>query len=415
VTGAPVTLRLPRGLGTAAIAPVGDVAAAIAAHGGRFEPHVMATLARLVPRDGVAVDVGANVGAIALLLARAAPAGRVVAFEASPATVPVLRANLAANGAANVEVVPLALGDRAGRVRLSAIAAGAGGSFVSAQAASGEGAEVEATTLDDWVQERGLARLDLVKIDVEGSEPRVLDGARRTLERHRPALVVECNPAALLRFQGIGAADLLGRLAAHGEVGWIAGRRVIRPIRGAEELVGILRATGIADLVVLPRGLPRPGLGPLTLAGRARLARRLRAAHGSPPRAQFVVEPGVRIEADGAVPAAAPAGGTLEVALRVRNGTGGWLSSDFPHPVLVTHRWLRPEGGGPPDEPRAPLPAPIAPGGTAGARLLARVPDEPGRWTLAVRAVQEGYVWLDALTPGAGLEVHVEVEGPAPA
>jgi len=51
------------------------------------------------------------------------------------------------------------------------------------------------------------------------------------------------------------------------------------------------------------------------------------------------------------------------------NGTGGWLSSDFPHPVLVTHRWLRPEGGGPQDEPRTPLPAPIAPGGAAGVRM----------------------------------------------
>ncbi|HJZ62043.1 MAG TPA: FkbM family methyltransferase [Miltoncostaeaceae bacterium] len=412
MTGPPVTLRLPRGLGTAALAPVGDVTAAIAAHDGRFEPHVMATLVRLLPRDGVAIDVGANVGAIALVLARAAPDGRVIAFEASPATVPVLRANLAANGEGGVEVVPVALGDRGGSVRLSAIAAGAGGSFVSPREAHGEGAEVAATTLDDWVEARGLERLDLIKIDVEGSEPRVLDGARRTLARHRPALVVECNPAALLRFQGVGAADLLERLAGHGEVGWIAGRRVIRPVRGPDELVGVLRATGIADLVVVPGGLPRTGARPLALAGRVRLATRLRASRGSPPRAQFVVEPGVRVEADGPAPDRVPAGGGLEVAVRVRNGTGGWLSSAFPHPVLVTHRWIRPDGGGPEDEPRTPLPVAIPPGGAAGVRLAPRAPGEPGRWTLLLRMVQEGYVWLDALDPGAGIRLDVLIEAP---
>src|SRR5262249_841432 len=56
--------------------------------------------------------------------------------------------------------------------------------------------QVPLRTLDSLIQERNLARLDLIKIDVEGHECSVLDGAAATLGRHRPALVIETGQEA---------------------------------------------------------------------------------------------------------------------------------------------------------------------------------------------------------------------------
>jgi len=55
--------------------------------------------------------------------------------------------------------------------------------------------EVPALPLDTWVEDNPLPRLDLIKLDVEGAEVRVIRGADATLRHHRPVLVVEYNPA----------------------------------------------------------------------------------------------------------------------------------------------------------------------------------------------------------------------------
>ena len=77
-------------------------------------------LARVAPGD-VFFDLGAYVGPFTLLAARlVGPEGRVVAFEPDPRARAVLERNLAANGVANVTVVPCAVGDRHGKVRFVA-------------------------------------------------------------------------------------------------------------------------------------------------------------------------------------------------------------------------------------------------------------------------------------------------------
>jgi hypothetical protein len=55
---------------------------------------------------------------------------------------------------------------------------------------------VSTRPLDDWVEREGLSRVDLIKIDVEGAERAVLEGASRTLERFRPSLILEWNEPA---------------------------------------------------------------------------------------------------------------------------------------------------------------------------------------------------------------------------
>jgi len=66
---------------------------------------------------------------------------------------------------------------------------------VRQRAYSGAVSVVDAVRLDDWVAEAAPARIDLIKIDVEGSEMQVLSGGRATLARYRPLLITEYNPA----------------------------------------------------------------------------------------------------------------------------------------------------------------------------------------------------------------------------
>jgi len=91
---------------------------------------------------------------------------------------------------ATVEIVRSAVSDATGEAPFNVTMA-AGGDGALSGLAPGGGATVPTITLDDFMAERGLGRLGLIKIDVEGAERRVLDGARRTLETCKPRLVFE--------------------------------------------------------------------------------------------------------------------------------------------------------------------------------------------------------------------------------
>ncbi len=59
---------------------------------------------------------------------------------------------------------------------------------------------VETATLDAFVEQRGIGRVDFIKIDIEGAEILCLRGARKLIQRDQPAMLVEVNPACLSRF-----------------------------------------------------------------------------------------------------------------------------------------------------------------------------------------------------------------------
>jgi FkbM family methyltransferase len=149
---------------------------------------IMPLIAQL-DEDAVVLDVGANIGVWTRLFARRVRRGKVYAFEPSPSTFALLRSNCAAH--ANVECVQRALGAQSGSM-----------GFVEdtqpelrhLTAADGGGARVSVSRLDDWLLEAQLTRLDLLKIDVEGFEEELLEGACETLRRFQPLVLFEFIP-----------------------------------------------------------------------------------------------------------------------------------------------------------------------------------------------------------------------------
>lgn len=163
-----------------------------------YEPDMSRLFFELAREARVVLDIGAFVGYYALLAAHANPSARILAFEPNPAVFERLVRNVRLNGAENVESLAIAVSDSAGSVDLyrpsTAIPSS---SSLSVEMMSKEfGADLHPTrvttaALDDVMSERGIARVDLMKLDTETTEPAILRGARRTLQRDRPTIVCE--------------------------------------------------------------------------------------------------------------------------------------------------------------------------------------------------------------------------------
>ncbi|MCA3338086.1 MAG: FkbM family methyltransferase [Roseomonas sp.] len=153
-----------------------------------YEPEIGILIDAFVPDDGVLADVGANWGYFPLFLAaRPGFRGRVLAVEPFPASAAALVGVISATGIGHlVEPVAVALGAAPGTATMSEEL------FTGNNRISGEGAlAVPVDTLDRLADAQGLARLDLLKIDVEGTEAEVIQGASRMIARHRPIVVFE--------------------------------------------------------------------------------------------------------------------------------------------------------------------------------------------------------------------------------
>lgn len=186
-------------------------------------------------QDGTTVfDVGANVGYYTLQAARrVGPRGRVHAFEPVAATHRRLAENVRLNGWSNVVLNQAAVADRVGELTVFvADGTNTGASGVAPPPnLSGRTETVPATTLDAYVEDRGVGAVDLLKIDVEGSEMAVLAGAERILRQPRLTVLVEVSPRTLAS-QGTTPEDLIDRLRSFGFTPWRITGRGLRPFEG---------------------------------------------------------------------------------------------------------------------------------------------------------------------------------------
>lgn len=130
-----------------------------------------------VPAGGVFVDVGANVGTYALALAsRVGSNGKVIAIEPHPITHGRLAFNRAASGFSQVLLVAAAAGASDGELLIETDGDNLGASHIVSGAPSANAIKVPSLRLQRILEDAGIARVDALKIDVEGFEDRVLSG-----------------------------------------------------------------------------------------------------------------------------------------------------------------------------------------------------------------------------------------------
>ena len=167
----------------------------------------------LRPSDGF-MDIGANVG-FYTVLASTIVTGPLLAFEANPRNLEVLRDQVKLNQLANAEVFGTALGNSTGE--LSFFDSGREtGSIASGEDARGKLITVPCSRLDDCLAGRGLPEFVVAKMDVEGCENLILEGASATLESGRVAVwLFEVNDGAL-RKHGGSAEKLFATFSGHG-------------------------------------------------------------------------------------------------------------------------------------------------------------------------------------------------------
>ena len=179
-----------------------------------YEPE-LTYLESILSPGRVFVDVGANFGIYTMVASRlVGKAGRVVAFEPSVQSFPVLQKNIALNNLENVLSFRAALSDKESRAWLYHALDPSGNSLGRDPSLDGVREEVVLKSLDSVLEENGIDRVDVIKVDVEGAEELVLHGAARSLKTHRPIIIFEYNPgcAARLGLSPDGARDFLQSL-----------------------------------------------------------------------------------------------------------------------------------------------------------------------------------------------------------
>lgn len=202
--------------------------------GHTYETGTVEVLKKIICRDDVVFDIGANIGWYTVNIVRSAPDGVCHAFEPMPLTMQRLRSNCALNTVLDHVIFnQCALGAEEGEVTLYSFdTLGHGHNSLSTQGRSDYTSwTVPVTTLDAYVREKNVGRVDLVKMDVEGAEMGVLEGASRLFELESPPIwIIEMNRETAAGF-GHSPHDLLDFIGSRGSYTYF------RVVRGWEKVM----------------------------------------------------------------------------------------------------------------------------------------------------------------------------------
>lgn len=142
-------------------------------------------------KGDIVIDAGANLGLFSLFCSHK-EVKKVYAFEPQKAVIKLLKKNILLNNENElVEVVPYGLSDRNDVYLLSHSGTGhPAGSIVIKRNDENDTEKVSCTTLDNWVRERGISKIDFIKADIEGAERQMLIGSTEILRKYAPRLAI---------------------------------------------------------------------------------------------------------------------------------------------------------------------------------------------------------------------------------
>jgi FkbM family methyltransferase len=185
-----------------------------------FETVVQKTIMDRVRPGMVVLDIGANIGFYTVKIADAVgDKGCVIAFEPNPNMIKELNYNINLNGFHNVIVEEIALSDTPGLLNFYFPVEGTeahGSLHTNPTFEHQKVAKVKADTLDQVISRLNLGDIDLIKVDVEGAEKQVFEGATQLLSgKHKPAIIFECAEGLCSAF-GHNVYDVLRKLSDFG-------------------------------------------------------------------------------------------------------------------------------------------------------------------------------------------------------
>jgi FkbM family methyltransferase len=175
---------------------------------GEYDAVMTSFIKAHVTEGATCLDIGAERGWFSLLMGKiVGPKGRVDSFEAFPPNYKKLKANILINKFDWVHSYNIAVSNNTGYanfvpppyyIKQQIDRCGSGvGYLVSTP--NPDSARVPTITLDQHIEEAGINRFDLVKIDVEGSEAAVLEGGQHMIKRFHPKIIIEYNQVAAKR------------------------------------------------------------------------------------------------------------------------------------------------------------------------------------------------------------------------
>jgi len=161
-----------------------------------------ALVLKTLKKGDVAIDIGAHIGYFTLIMARCVGRqGKTYAFEPSPRNFKLLQKNVDYNGYKNATLIPKAVSDRSEEATLYLNPGNTGNNMLFKRTNNVQGIRIETISLDNYFSDIDF-NIDFIKIDVEGSEPLVINGMKKILEEFAYInLMIEFFPQ-LLRVLG---------------------------------------------------------------------------------------------------------------------------------------------------------------------------------------------------------------------
>ena len=167
---------------------------------GSYESRDMDVVKGCLHEGAVVLDVGANIGIYSIMASKFLRGNcSIYALEPNPPVYQTLCRNIDRNKVAGIVPCKIALGDKKGVEILATCSSNTGVSYVQPEGSRDGGTVIEVTTLNDFVAEKQIKRIDFMKVDVEGYEAMFLKGGLKTLKAMNAVIMIEICPHNLKR------------------------------------------------------------------------------------------------------------------------------------------------------------------------------------------------------------------------
>ncbi len=169
---------------------------------GIYEEFEVSLLPREIYEGNVVIDVGANIGYYTIIFSRlVGDKGVVYAFEPDPVNFEILKKNISLNNCTNVIAEQKALSNKSGKTSLYISGENRGDHRIYDPGDGREAIDIETVSLDDYLKDLTPRGIDFLKIDVQGAEVVVLEGANKILQKSKSVKILsEFWPSAIEKF-----------------------------------------------------------------------------------------------------------------------------------------------------------------------------------------------------------------------